>query len=300
MKNKEKTNNALKGATAINGIARKSAIGAVIASSLLLGAYSPIKSEKQDKTPQQTELMSKESAEALKVNSLQQSIPVPTVHNKKLDEMILAFADNEQERKSVIDWLNNLYEDYGTYSASAIIQHGIDSEMFSLFLNDNRDYVKKFPYSDMSFLANAAAGELNGIDAQKDTIMQWIETYHGAIFAPVISSFSQKPNAKEFITALDNYVKKDEFGIFGNDYATYYRQSETRSALIHAIIKKFRPTDDDTQYFSAVIAEKIYQADLLVFRLLLKKRGVLVKNASIFVNCMRIVDPVVYYGHLNG
>ena len=83
----------------INSIGRKAAlIGAITAGAMLLGASCPIKVAQQNKEPQKTELMSKESAEALKINSLQQTIPdVPTVHNPKLDKTLKKFAENDAE-----------------------------------------------------------------------------------------------------------------------------------------------------------------------------------------------------------
>ncbi|MBQ5532755.1 MAG: hypothetical protein IIU04_04335 [Bacteroidales bacterium] len=72
----------VKGISAINSIAKKGVLGLMLASSVTMGASSPIKNTRQNTEPPKTELMSKEASEALKLNSLQQTQQsVPTVHN---------------------------------------------------------------------------------------------------------------------------------------------------------------------------------------------------------------------------
>lgn len=125
----------VKGISAVNSTVRKFVFGAAIAgTAMLLGASSPIKNTRAEREPQRTELISKESAEALKVNSLQQTPTIPTVHNKKLDATYLKFAEDQEDINFVNNKCNNMYTNLGTYLGSVIIQKEIDSQMLIALL----------------------------------------------------------------------------------------------------------------------------------------------------------------------
>lgn len=142
----------VKGISAINSIAKKGVLGLMLASSVTMGASSPIKNTRAENEPPKTEVMSKEASEALKLNSLQQTPTVPTVHNKKLDDMFLLFAENDEERKMINDFINNVYNVCGTYQASAVIQTQIDYNMFLAFLDGNAEILKRFPYGENRYV----------------------------------------------------------------------------------------------------------------------------------------------------
>lgn len=92
--------------SSINGVAKKAALGAMLASSVAMFASNPIRTERTENPPQ-TEVVSKDGAEALKVMTFpgqQQTPAVPTVHNKALDEKFLKFCNTPEEKK----WLRNL------------------------------------------------------------------------------------------------------------------------------------------------------------------------------------------------
>lgn len=197
----------VKGISAINGIAKKGVFASMLASAVALGASTPIKNTRQDKLPQQTELMSKQAAEALKVNSLTQDT-IPTMHNKKLDDMLLRFYDKDEDKIKVKEFIQQLYDDWGTYGASALIQTQIDVNMFVEFLNGNAEILKKFPYGENRYKDATEYDDIKVPQKVKARILEWLEPNYSKVYAPVFSNFDHKPGADELNTALDNYVKK--------------------------------------------------------------------------------------------
>lgn len=273
----------VKGISAVNSTVRKFVFGAAIAgTAMLLGASSPIKNTRAESEPQRTELMSRETANALRVNSPQQTPTVPTVHNKKLDDMFLLFAENDEERKMINDFINNVYNVCGTYQASAVIQTQIDYNMFLAFLDGNAEILKRFPYGENRY--EDATKSMYGLEYDeyfmdpvkkiKHSVVEWLEPNYSKVFAPVFESFDHKPAAEEFITALDNYVKKNEYklfkGIYYNDYSNPSRQFE----------EDLDGTLGEIQNNSDLIAYKIHRANLMLFVNLLQTNGI--KNDELY------------------
>ena len=269
----------VKGISAVNRTVRKFVFGAAIAgTAMLLGASSPIKNTRAEKEPQRTELMLKESAEALKLNSLQQTQPtVPTVHNKKLDDMFLLFAENDEEHKMVNDFINEVYAMYGTYLASALIQTQIDYNMFIAFLDGNAEILKRFPYGENRY-EDATNGNLETAKKVKKTIMEWLEPNYSKVFVPVFESFDHKPTAEEFITTLDNSVKKNEYKLF---LGTYFNEYGNPSKSFKD--KQVNNNLSSIQNNSDLIAYKVHCADVMLFSNLLHNFGLINNRENLSV-----------------
>ena len=273
----------VKGISAINSIAKKGVLGLMLASSVTLGASCPIKNTRAENEPPKTEVMSKEASEALKLNSLQQTQQsVPTVHNKKLDDMFLLFAENEDERKMVQDLINDLYKEYGTYLGGAMIQTQIDYNMFLVFLDGNAEILKRFPYGENRY-KDATKYSHSAIDKVKQPIMEWLEPNYSKVFAPVFSSFDHKPAADELITALDNYVQKNEYNLFKGAYFNEY--SNPSESFQN---KQANNNLDEVQNNSDLIAYKIHRANQMLFSQLLNANGINISNYRDWYNENRI------------
>lgn len=258
----------VKGIFAINNIAKKSVFAAMLAGSVTLGASSPIKNTRQEITPPQTELMSKPAAEALKVKSLQQSPTVPTVHNQKLDDMLLLFYEKDEDKANMKESINQLYEIWGTYAASAMIQTQIDINMFLAYLDGNAEILKRFHNADVVY-KSAISGDLEAGKKVKAFVMEWLEPNYSKVFLPVFDKFDHKPTADELISALDSYVEINENKLFKGDYKTSYlwpteRKKETLAKNNSNII----------QNNSNLIAYKIHKADAMLFCKLLDAAGI--------------------------
>ena len=66
------------------------------------------------------------------------------MHNQKLDEKLLKFADNEEEIKHITEYMSNIYNTNGSYLGSAMLQQTLDLNMFLAFLDGNIEILKRF------------------------------------------------------------------------------------------------------------------------------------------------------------
>lgn len=131
--------------SAINGVAKKAALGAMLFSSVVMFATTPNRNTRTENPPQ-AEVVSREGADALKAITFpgfQQNTTVPTVHNQKLDEKLLKLTDPEYIQDTR-DYLDTEYKTSGSYLGSVYIQQAIDYNMFLEFLNGNINILKNF------------------------------------------------------------------------------------------------------------------------------------------------------------
>lgn len=256
----------VKGISAINSIAKKGMFALMLAGTVSLGASSPIKNTIQEKEPQQTELMSKESAEALKLNSLQQTPTVPTVHNPKLDKTLKKFAESQEEINDFTELQNNVYSDYGIYLGSALIQKEIDKHMLWAFLykktdllvnnNINRELGKNIQGFGEPFYAT--------ITPNADVIKQWLYKYNNTINSNL--QFDHKPTAQEVSDRLD-YIAENKCN-FTKEEITKYKVYCSDFLYNHIKGKK------DLQAQSDMLAYKMFMIDFLNFSKSLYGAGV--------------------------
>lgn len=137
----------VKSITSAGNIVKTAALGALLAGSVALGgATNPIKVSRQDNPPNQTEVISKEGAEAVKTLTLpQQPKPaVPTVRNKKIDDKFLKFMDTDIEKKELDEALSDIYKQNGSYLGSVLVQQNLDLNAFLAFLNGDIEILKNF------------------------------------------------------------------------------------------------------------------------------------------------------------
>ena len=198
----------------INGVAKKAALGAMLASSVAMFASNPIKTARTDNPPQ-TEVVSKDGAEALKVMTFpqQQTPAVPTVHNKKLDEKFLKLADTEEEKQYVNNLLSNIYAKNGSYLGSAMVQQNIDVNMFLAFLDGNIDILKRFDEEAYNKIDRDA---MKKVTEKSEPIKQWLNENYFKVYNQPFGQFDHPPDAEEVSNALDQYLEKDPYNLFGD------------------------------------------------------------------------------------
>lgn len=228
----------VKGISAINSTAKKIVLGAaVVSTAMLLGASSPIKNTRQEKEPVQTELMSKESAEALRLNSLQQTKQsVPTVHNPKLDATLMKFAENQDDVSYVKNMTNNFYSNMGTYLGSVLLQREIDINMLDAFLNRNLNVVVNngINYSLGKKIQGYGDAFYKTITPNANRIINWLDSYRNVINNNL--KFDHKPTAEEVNDRLDYIAEnkmqftKDEiieYHVYCNDFLRNHIKGKT-------------------------------------------------------------------------
>ena len=106
---------------AINKITKAGILGGLLMGAVTLNATNPITT--LNKTPNQTEVVSKEGAAALRAASLQgvQQTAVPTLHNPKLDKALRKYIESADDKEYIDGIINNTYKDNGTYLGSALM-----------------------------------------------------------------------------------------------------------------------------------------------------------------------------------
>lgn len=249
----------------------KGFIEAIIASTVLLGASSPIKSTKQETQPVQTELMSKESAEALKANSLQQTPTVPTVHNPKLDATYKKFAESQEDLNFINKKCNDMYNNLGTYFGTAIIQKEIDSRMLIALLQKKTGLIIKNNINSQLGKKIESFGEpfYKTITPNADVITQWLYKYNAVINNNL--KFDHKPTAEEVNDRLD-FIAENKM---------QFTQEELSEYLIYSddFLKNKIKNNKGIVAASDLLAFKMFMIDRLAFAKELYGEGVFGKGS---------------------
>lgn len=266
----------------------KGFIGAIIASSVLLGASSTIKNTKQETQPAQTELMSKESAEALKANSLQQTPTVPTVHNPKLDATYKKFAESQEDLNFINKKCNDMYNNLGTYFGTAIIQKEIDSRMLIALLQKKTGLIIKNNINPQLGKKIESFGEpfYKTITPNADVITQWLYKYNAVINNNL--KFDHKPTAEEVNDRLD-FIAKNKMQFTQEELSEYLIYSDD---FLRNKIKNNR----GIVAASDLLAFKMFMIDRLAFAKTLYGAGVFGKGSfekvqAYYQEWMESVEP---------
>lgn len=277
--------------SAINNVAKKAALGAMLAGSVAGYATNPVKTFAEN--PNHTEVVSDKGAEALKALAYpmlqQQKQSVPKVRNKELDARFMKLARNDEEKKFMEELLLNTYNDNGTYLASATIQQNLDLNIFLEFLNGNVGILKKFDENAYNKIDKEA---MKKVKEKSEPIIKWLnENYWGAY--PPLEQFDHQPDYMEFNDALDDYIEKDPYKLFENGLNKY--RYHTKNYI--EFLKKSNM--DNLQKKSNLISAKILTADEILFVNLLKSNGLynghsdLCVLENLFVY-LKTVNPIKY------
>lgn len=251
--------------SSINGVAKKAALGAMLASSVAMFASNPIKTARTDNPPQ-TEVVSKDGAAALKAMALpqQQNPTVPTVHNKALDEKFLKLAHNEEEKKFMEDFLSNIYKSNGNYLASATIQQNIDLNMFVNFLDGNIEILKIFDEEAYNKIDRVA---MQKVKEKSEPIKQWLKENYFKVYNQPFGQFDHPPDAEEVNHKLDFYVELDPNNYFVDGWPIYRGERNRNNYYFK------NSSLDEVQKNSNLISIKTHVANEILFRNLMKAEG---------------------------
>lgn len=257
----------VKGILSINGI-KAGAVALMLAGAGALYASNPVKNDSQ---PNQTEVVSKEGAEALKAQSVTglasvNQTSVPTIHNPKLDRNLRKFIESEDDKQYVDNIINNVYKNNGTYLASALMQHEINHQNFYAFLTGNTGVLIK------NNINPSLGREIKGFGSKfyvsvadnKNNIINWIDDTYNKLLNNSLR-FDHKPTAAEVSTRLDDFVKT-KAGFTRDEILDYYGYND---GFITDEIKK----KNDTQSMSDLIAYKIFLIDKMIYTKKLRSEG---------------------------
>lgn len=213
------------------------------------------------KTPNQkpTEIVSKEGAVALKETSLQgvQQSSVPSVHNMKLETMYKKYADNPDEIKLVNTIVNDFYNKYGTFLASARIQHELDrQQLFVLLQEDNKTLERVNPNLAEEVKENGPQF-YKSVTPNAGDVTKWLEKEYSPVLVQLLT-FEHKPTANE-VTDRINYIVDKKAGFKVEDLIDYHTEVDWYK-------NKYVKNKTDVMTMSDFIALQIYTLDKIMIK----------------------------------
>ena len=136
-----------------NSIVKKTVLGAMMAGAVMAGG-AVTKNNNSNANIQRTEI-SKEAAEASKtlaVTNVMDVQQVGPVRYKALDKKVIARAENEQEVVNNTKFVNDTYNTYGTFAATALLQFVLDNDVLERTTKDFQKTIDK-KYAEMADMA---------------------------------------------------------------------------------------------------------------------------------------------------
>ena len=127
-----------------NSIVKKTVLGAMMAGAVMTGG-AVTKNNNSNANIQRTEI-SKEAAEASKtlaVTNVMSPQQVGPVRYKALDKKVIARAENEQEVVNNTKFVNDTYNTYGTFAATALLQFVLDNDVLERTTKDFQKTIDK-------------------------------------------------------------------------------------------------------------------------------------------------------------
>ena len=285
----------MKAISSINGMVKAGVFSTMLTGAATLYASNPITKDAQ---PNQTEVVSKDGANALKAASMAEieQASYPTEHNIKLDETLRKYIQNDEDRKYINNILNNAYKKYGTYLGSAIVQHEIDFQQFCTFVNKNSDIlIKKNINKSLGNSVKKIGPELfKTLEGKEPIIKAWANIIYNQKLDQQLE-FDKIPSAIEVIDRLDNMVEHSDF-LTNKDKKEYYHYC-IEYMQRKGVAKNVREKSD-------VIARKMYLLDRIIYERLLKKLNVFSKDQyrndravmnDYFISWIHSVEPDTLY-----
>lgn len=228
---------------------------------------------------------------AAMVTTAVQAQQSPAAYGTKLDAMFKTFAGGAKAPAEVDSNLAETYELYGVPMATVIVQHQVDYNMFLAFVNGDSRMLAKFPGNEARCKA-ALAGDNETMKSKKEPLMPWLNGEFGGLYDPVFAEFATKPTADELMAAFDAFVQRNEAGAFAGEYAFVY-QNPSEAFRINV----GNTTLGDEEKAQALMAYKVWLADMMVFSKLMSSSGITLadnqKLAQTFNAYMMTICPTV-------
>lgn len=127
-----------------NSVVKKTVLGAMMAGAVMAGG-AVTKSNNSNANIQHTEI-SKEAAEASKtlaVTNVMSPQQVGPVRYKALDKKVIARSENAQEVTNNTKFVNDTYNTYGTFAATALLQFVLDNDVLERTTKDFQKTIDK-------------------------------------------------------------------------------------------------------------------------------------------------------------
>ena len=187
--------------TTINKIAKIGLLGGLLMGAVSLKATNPI--TKTNNTQNQTEIVSKEGAAALRAASVQGIQQKSVLRNQRLDNTFRKFGSNAEELRQINVIMNDVYKKHGTFMASAMIQHELDRQQLYLLLKQVTKKLAKINPDLAKEVTEIGDGFYNGIrNNDVDRVEKWLnEEYTPSVLGVLYTD--HKPTGEEMIKIID-------------------------------------------------------------------------------------------------
>lgn len=290
----------IKAISSVNRLMKAGLVAGMLSCATAAYTTNPIKNETQ---PNQTEVISKEGAEALKTTTLQAvtQSTIPTVQHSDLNESLRKYIENEEDRKYFNNIINNVYKQNGTYLACVKLQREIDFQHLYTFVSKNPDILIKNNI-DAKFgkqIKDFGPDFFKTLDSGKTKlIMTWVNDIYNIEMNKLLR-FGHKPNVNEVCDRIDEIVDNSDY-LNSNEKLKYYKECDKYLEL------KLEPQTPQSAAY--IPARQMFILDKIIFEKVLKKIGVFnekqfndgSKNMQYYFNkWMDIVTPDVRYRRLN-
>lgn len=260
--------------SAINKIMKTSVLGALLMGSVALKATNPITNVNKTPNQNQTEIVSKEGAAAIKTNALQgiNQTSVSTTHNKRIETIFRKFANNDNEKQQVNALINSTYSAKGTFLASALLQHELDRQQLFLLLEEKGDVlVKNNLNQELGKKVQSFGSDFyKSVRPNAKVVSDWLDKKYSPNLMGLLA-FNNKPNAEEVINKID-YIAQNKAN-FTSDDILYYGVSSGDFK------RKYIKNKTDDSSLSELIAYKIFLIDKIIFKKTLKNNNFFGENS---------------------
>lgn len=252
-------------------VLRNTALGLFMAGSMGVAAANLHKSNSYVTEPNQTELISKEGAEALKAAHNIQGVTqtqVPTVHYQELDTTIRKFIEDESDKKNINGLINSLYENCGTFLGTAYLQHELNTRALYTFMTGNTKLLKDNNIAPEFARKIESYGEdfYKTVKPNAKEVLQWATVKYTPYFANKLK-FDHKPTADEVLDKLDEIIRnesildadeKERILVLSDMQKTYaLKNKKDTQSLVNAIAYKVNMYDT-YMFFRELVNAGIY------------------------------------------
>ena len=199
-------------------------------------------------------------------------VAIPNEHNKRLDDFYRKYATNDEEAEIVNSFLRDIYENCGTYLASARIQHEIDRQQLYALLDEDTETLSRINPQLASRVKEIGPSFFNSVKPRAEDFSKWLEEEYSSKILNFLS-FDHKPTAEEVLNKLD-FIAYNRVSHTEEENYKYYEIFSFYEGRYANILK-------DNIGVSELIAYKMYMIDSVMFLVCLEKSGVFKKLTSL-------------------
>ena len=272
-----------------NSIVKKTVLGAMMAGTVMAGGAAT-KSNNSNANIQRTEI-SKEASEASKtlaVTNVMNTQQVGPVRYIALDKKVIARSENAQEVVNNTKFVNDTYNTYGTFAATALLQFVLDNDVLERTtkdfqktvdekyakMADNAEKIKDMDYNtrmllvglgDDTALLSKNDVEKLGAEVKKGTeqVLAALDHNNGDLYAKRLTNIIRasangaKPTYEQVSDAIDN-----TFNYMYPKHPELKKEYENKVSIYSA---KMGP-NKTTEKKAKILAYKFYVLDSIIMK----------------------------------